>query len=164
MDLDKITVRKIVEESGLSQQTFYNYYKNKEDLVFSVHKVYGQSLIDRLNEDKDYDLNNLLIDNIKFYQEHKQFMLNALKHTKGDNSYFHLSAENAYESLKEYLLKKNNLKRLDKEIDFQLKMYTYASTMMYAYWAEKMPDTGNDEFAEFLKNAMPEKLRNLMNS
>lgn len=53
MDLDKITVRKIVEESGLSQQTFYNYYKNKEDLVFSVHKVYGQSLIDRLNENED---------------------------------------------------------------------------------------------------------------
>lgn len=104
-----------------------------------------------------------MIDNIKFYQDHKQFILNALKHTKGDNSYFHLTAENAYKSLKEYLLKKNNLKRLDKEIDFQLKMYTYASTMMYAYWADKMPETDNDEFAEFLKNAMPEKLRDFMN-
>lgn len=117
MDLDKITVRKIVEESGLSQQTFYNYYKNKEDLVFSVHKVYGQSLIDRLNENEDYDLNNLLIDNIKFYQEHKQFILNALKHTKGDNSYFHLSAENAYKSLKEYLLKKNNSSKVLKSFN-----------------------------------------------
>ena len=70
-----------------------------------------------LNEDEDYDLNNLLIDNIKFYKEHKQFILNALKHTKGDNSYFHLSAENDYKSLKEYLLKKNNYSRVLKSFN-----------------------------------------------
>lgn len=41
MPLDKITVKRIVEESGLSLQTFYNHFKDKYELVLWIHKSEG---------------------------------------------------------------------------------------------------------------------------
>ncbi len=36
--IDKISVKEIVEESGLSLQTFYNHFLDKADLILWVHK------------------------------------------------------------------------------------------------------------------------------
>lgn len=157
MSMDKITVKKIVEESGLSQQTFYNYYKDKSDLILSVHKVYGQMLVDKL-ENGEISQEELLIENNKFYDENKDFMLNVLKNDKDNNSYFISSAENAYDVLYKCILKRKGINKLNKDIDFYLRMYTYSSVFMYAYWAENMTDTSIEEFASYLENSVPEKL------
>lgn len=158
MSMDKITVKKIVEESGLSHQTFYNYYNDKSDLILSVHKVYGQMLVDKL-ENGEISQEELLIENIKFYDENKDFMLNVLKNGKDNNSYFISSAENAYNVLYKYILKRKGINKLNKDIDFYLRMYTYSSVLMYAYWAENMTDTSIEELASYLENSVPEKLR-----
>lgn len=51
------------------------------------------------------------------------------------------------------------INKLNKDIDFYLRMYTYSSVLMYAYWAENMTDTSIEEFASYLENSVPEKLR-----
>lgn len=158
MDVDKITVKKIVEESGLSQQTFYNYYKDKGDLILSVHKVYEQMLMDKL-ERGEISQEELLIENIKLYYENKKFMLNVLKNSKDSKDYFISSAENAYKVLLECILRCKGINKLNKDIDFYLRMYAYSSVMMYVYWAEQMPDTTIEEFASYLENSVPEKLK-----
>ena len=37
MPVDKITVKQIVDESGLSLQTFYNHFLDKADLILWIH-------------------------------------------------------------------------------------------------------------------------------
>jgi AcrR family transcriptional regulator len=37
-ELERITVKQIVEQSGLSLQTFYNHFHDKEELVAWLHR------------------------------------------------------------------------------------------------------------------------------
>lgn len=158
MSVDKITVKMLVEESGLSLQTFYNHYLDKADLILSVHKVELNRLIKKYDSGK-YSYHDILIENIMFYYDHKDFFLNAIKHTNGQDSYLKMSIDEAYKMSYEYILKNNCIDTLNTEIDFYLRMYTTSAVYMYAYWAEKMPKTSVEEFAHYLENAIPSKLK-----
>lgn len=105
MPINKITVKMIVEESGLSLQTFYNHYIDKSDLILSIHKKEGDRLMEKF-ERNEIDLKDLILENARFYSEHKNFMLNAIKHTSGQDFYGLMSGKNAYHVFNKYLLKK----------------------------------------------------------
>ena len=158
MPVDKISVKMLVEESGLSLQTFYNHYIDKADLILSVHKVEINRLLKKYDSGES-TYHEILIENIRFYYDHKDFFLNAIKHTSGQDSYLKMSIDEAYKMSYEYMLKKNCINFLNTEIDFYLRMYTTSGVCMYAYWAEKMPETTVEEFARYLENAIPAKLR-----
>lgn len=159
--LDKITVKMIVEESGLSLQSFYNYYLDKDDLILSIHKKEGDRLIKDF-EDEKISLRELIYNNAKFYFDHKNFMLNAIKHTSGQDSYGLTSGKNAYKVLRNHLLKKKNIKTLPRDIDFFLKMSVTANVWIHAYWVENMEDLSLDEFTDLIFEALPVKLRDYM--
>lgn len=155
--MNKITVKMIVEESGLSLQTFYNYYKDKAELVLSIHKNEGNKIMEKLDKEQ-ISFREVIIENAKFYLKYKNFMLNAIKNTSGQDSYALLSADNAYNIFRRYLLKKRNIEKLPADIDFYLKMYTCSNVMMYAYWVENMEETSVEEFADLILEGMPKKL------
>lgn len=93
--MNKITVKMIVEKSGLSLQTFYNYYKDKSELVLSIHKNEGNKIMEKLDKEL-ISFREVIIENAKFYLKYKNFMLNAIKNTSGQDSYALMSADNAY--------------------------------------------------------------------
>ena len=102
----------------------------------------------------------VIIENAKIYLKYKNFMLNAIKNTSGQDSYALMSADNAYNIFRIYLLKKRNIEKLPADIDFYLKMYTCSNVMMYAYWVENMEETSVEEFADLILEGMPKKLSN----
>ena len=156
--IDKITVQQIVEESGLSLQTFYNHFKDKADLILWIHKSKFDELLEKLGKD-GYTYHDLTLENIEFYVKHKDFMWNALTHTHGQDAYWRTSAENAYRVLHAYILKRHGLSQLPEDIDFYLKIYSFASPYIYAEWAFHMPDTPPELFASYVEGAMPEPLK-----
>ncbi|WP_297281998.1 TetR/AcrR family transcriptional regulator [uncultured Anaerococcus sp.] len=158
MSVDKITVKMIVEKSGLSLQTFYNHYIDKADLIISVHKVKSDELLKKFESGK-ITYHEALMENIKFYYDHKNFFLNAIKNTSGQDSYTKMSIEESYRMSYDYILRKNHISNLNNEIDFYLRMYISGGVLMYAYWAEKMPETSVKELAHYLENAIPNKLK-----
>ena len=60
--VDKITVQQIVDESGLSLQTFYNHFKDKADLILWVHKSKFEELLSKLGKD-GYTFHDLINEN-----------------------------------------------------------------------------------------------------
>ncbi len=156
--IDKITVRQIIDESGLSMQTFYNHFKDKADLILWIHRSKFEELLAKLGKD-GYTYHDLTLENIRFYTEHKDFMWNALNHTHGQDSYLHKSAETAYKVLREYILDQRGLSGLPEAIDFYLKVYCYASPFIYAEWAFHMDQTPPEVFAGYVEGAMPEELK-----
>lgn len=155
--IDKITVKMLVEKSGLSLQTFYNHFRDKQDLVLYIHKAEGDNLLKRLEEGESF--RELTLANIRFYRRHRDFMHNALLNTHGMDSYVIRSSLNAYESLKKYILKRFSLDELDEERDLLLKAYCFSCTFMYAEWAFSMKDVSEETFAGYVEDMMPEKLR-----
>ncbi|MBR1854521.1 MAG: TetR family transcriptional regulator [Lachnospiraceae bacterium] len=158
MPMDKITVKQIVDESGLSLQTFYNHFMDKADLVLWVHKSAFDEIMNKIGKD-GYTLYDATMENIRFYYEHKDFMLNALSNTQGQESYANASADNLYQVLSRYIKEKHGLKELSKQVDFCLKMYSAVGPYAYAEWAFHMEDTAPEVFAGYLADIMPEPLK-----
>ncbi len=156
--IDKISVKEIVEESGLSLQTFYNHFLDKADLILWVHKSKFDELLAKLGKD-GYTMHDLTIENAVFYLENKDFMNNALSNTHGQNSYARQSADHAYKVLEQFILAKHTLKELPKELRFYLKMYAFASVYIYSEWAMMMKDITPEEFAYYIEEGMPSALK-----
>ncbi len=159
--IDKITVKQIVDESGLSLQTFYNHFQDKADLVLWVHKSEGDRLISRLEED-EYSFHDLIRDNVRFFADHKDFLLNAYANSHGFESYELRATENAYRVLSDYLLKKKGLDVLPEEIQIQLRMYITGSNRGYLDWQTRYPEIPEETFVRYLEDACPEKLRSFI--
>ena len=156
--VDKITVQQIVDESGLSLQTFYNHFKDKADLILWIHKSKFEELLSKLGKNS-YTFPDLIAENIRFYSDHKDFMWNALNHTHGQDSYWKVSAETGYRMVRAYIIEKNNLEDLPEDLDFYLKAYCCVSTQMYAEWAFHMKETPPEVFAEYIEEIIPEPLK-----
>ncbi|MBQ3668639.1 MAG: TetR family transcriptional regulator [Clostridia bacterium] len=156
--IDKITVQQIVEESGLSLQTFYNHFRDKADLVLWIHKSKFDELLEKLGKN-GYTYRDLTLENSRFYVEHKDYMWNALNHTHGQDNYWRASSENAYRVLRAYILRQHSLPDLPVDINFYLKVYCFAAPYIYAECAFNMENTPPEVFAEYAEGAMPEPLK-----
>ena len=156
--VDKITVQKIVDESGLSLQTFYNHFKDKSELILWIHKSKYDELLGKLGKN-GYTFRDLTMDNIRFYEEHKDFMWNALNNTHGQDSYLKAFQEDTYKVVRQVILERCSLSDLPQDIDFYLKMYCVTAAYMYSEWAFHMNDTPPEIFAEYIEGSMPEPLK-----
>ena len=155
--IEKITVKQIVEGSGLSLQTFYNHFHDKDDLVRWIHRSEGERALTKL-EGKRYSFHDLTIDNVRFYSRNA----NYLRHSMGGgmlNPYAELSAESAIGFLTSYICKSRSLERLPQQIEFYLRMFVYSCLHAFADWALGNAALTEEELAAYLEDGMPEKLK-----
>ena len=72
-DLERITVKQIVEKSGLSLQTFYNHFRDKEDLVAWMHREGSEQALNRLVE-RHCSFHEILLACIRFFAENDNYL------------------------------------------------------------------------------------------
>ncbi len=156
--IDKITVKQIVEESGLSLQTFYNHFKDKYDLIFWIHHFEGERMMSKFG-DNSYGYDELVKDNIRFYLEHKEFMQSAFTSTFGISTYTEMSSENAYRILSDYIVLHYGKDAFTEEIAFYLKMFALSSVKMTTDWMQHSDGLAPEQLTYYLKEGMPEKLK-----
>ena len=155
--VDRITVKQIVEKSGLSLQTFYNHFHDKEDLVHWLHQSGGERMLARL-EGNRYSFHDLTMDNIRFYAQNA----NYLRSDFGEgivNHYAELSAENTYGFLAAFICRRHGFAELPEELSFYLRMYVYACLHIFAEWSLKGWNLPEERLAAYLEQGMPEKLK-----
>ena len=155
--VERITVKQIVEQSGLSLQTFYNHFHDKEDLVRWMHQWGGERILSRL-QGRNYSFHDLTRDNIRFYAENA----NYLRSSFGSgivNHYAEISGENAYRFLSAFICRRCGLEALPEELSVYLWMYVYACLHIFAEWSLKNWDLPEERLAVYLEQGMPEKLK-----
>ena len=155
--IDRITVKQIVEESGLSLQTFYNHFHDKADLVVWVHLSETEKFFQKM-EAGDYSFRDLLADNVRFYAEHRDYLMNAHMNTHGFESYEKRSFEYGYNKLAAYIQKKFGLEQLPDELGFLLRLYLYGSNRGYVEWQTRYNNVSEADFVSYLVDACPQKL------
>lgn len=156
--LDKITVKQIVAESGLSLQTFYNHFSDKYELILWLHLAESDRLIGRLGRD-GYNFYDLLRDYARYYSGHRAFFINAIANTHGQDSYAIRSSEHSYTALSEYIKEKHSVSVLPEEVDVYLRMFVCATNMVFFYWASTQNEVPPDTLARFFAAGMPEGLK-----
>ena len=155
--IEKISVKQIVEESGLSLQTFYNHFRDKNDLVEWFHRSEAERALARL-EGKRYSFHDLTMDNIRFYSQNANYLRSSMD---GDlfNPYAELSAENAIRFLTAYICRRSGIEVLPDQISFYLKMFVYSCLHIYGEWAIRDWPLTPEQLAAYVEDGMPEKLK-----
>ena len=154
---DRITVKQIVEASGLSLQTFYNHFHDKEDLVLWIHRRGGERALARL-EGKRCTFHDLTNESIRFFSQNA----NYLRVSMGGgmvNAYAEISAESAYDFLSAFICRRRQYTELPEELAFYLRMYVYSCLHIFADWSLRGWELPEERLAEYLEQGMPEKLK-----
>lgn len=129
--LDNITVKDILDASGISRPTFYKYFYDKQDLMTYVFKI---ELADPFFWDFSMGLKEREVLFLKHLAKNRSFYLNALK-TSGQNSFYDLWIELAYSSLHAYFKYTQVGKKMDdSDLVFTAKYLAYAWVNMNISW------------------------------
>ena len=89
-NVDKITIRDIVEHCGLTKTTFYNHFQDKYDLIVQIYAEPVKNIVNRF--DANYGLREAIADVLNYSADNRRFIINVLKNTSGQNSFlYHVS-------------------------------------------------------------------------
>lgn len=86
--LERVTVKRILERSGVSRQTFYNHFLDKNDLIC---QVYEQRMVSAFNDaDRSFAYRDELVAALRRMHEHGEFMRQACRMTGQNNLCDHM--------------------------------------------------------------------------
>ena len=158
MPLDKITVKDIVADCGLTRQTFYRNFQDKYDLV----NWYFEKLVQQSFEEMGVSLTlkEGLTKKFQFIQEERTFFTCAFA-CNDQNSLISYDYEYILKFYRKILVKKQQ-KPLEEDIDFLLRMYCHGSILMTVEWVKSGMKREPEEMAELMIQALPERLNSLL--
>ena len=90
--INKITIANIADNCELTQPTFYRYFKDKYDMIAWIYAREAGKNISKVGTD-GYVWKDTFLDGMRFYVKNQKFMVNALKHTSGRDSFLFQMAE-----------------------------------------------------------------------
>jgi len=156
--VDKITVKEITQNCGLTPTTFYNHFQDKYDLIVWIYSVQLEKIMDKIGQN-GYNFPNALKDCIQYYAENKKFLINAITHTSGQNSFINHMSKINFNALSNYLKRINNFDELPQDLSIIVKMYVYGTVCMSCEWLIDKKPIVIDEFIKLLEEGLPESLK-----
>ena len=109
--INKITIANIVENCELTQPTFYRHFKDKYDMMIWIYvKEIGKSF-EKIGTDK-HEWKDTIIDGVVYFTENKKFLINALKHTSGRDSFLWQMSKMNIEFMENEIKKRDAYKRM----------------------------------------------------
>ena len=158
--VNKITVKDISANCGLTPQTFYNHFADKYDLILWAYRVRVDELNERY-EKGELEWRQLLKEYLRGFKENDKEILNIMKNTHGSDSYYVGTSTHLLKCMKESLKKRLRVEELDAKTDMLLNTYIGGLINVIALWLDQRDDLDEKDMAEILDLAMPEYLREI---
>lgn len=156
--LAKITILDISKRSGISRQTFYNHFKDKNELIRWMFIC----TLDRWDLVEKEGYYAYLCDLYRKAQENSAFLRQACLLT-GQNSLAEEIFIITYNYHKRHIMKQMGGKPLTDEIEYALHFDAYGSASCYIQWlTQKMPVSPED-MALHAYESMPPSIRQYFN-
>lgn len=155
--IDRITVRDVLEKSGVSRATFYKYFDDKMDLMMYPFFSFMERNF------KSSDANGLIGLNVRFLQflkDHQKFFENAFK-SEGQNSCereLRRYGIKAFEQSYTYPLNKAEAELTPKEM-YVIEFYAVGAFAVVQKWVEGGMKESPQMLGELIYSCMPEALR-----
>ena len=130
-NIDKITIKDIIEHCGLPRTTFYNHFQDKYALIVWI-----------------YDFRN-------YSSANRRFLINAIKHNSGQNSFLNQVSRIHFETMYEVM---SGGGRLPLRIEQLLKLYIFGTVQLSCEWLIKKMPISINEFATILATGLPAEL------
>lgn len=153
--LSKITVSNIVTKAGAGRQTFYNHFKDKNDLIYWIFccTLRGERKLMQTAGYYTY-LKKLYTE----AQNYRNFLRQACA-LEGQNSLSEAIFLQTYDYHKKYIEEHFGKEVLDDQLEWALKFHAYGAANMYIRWAEQgMPGSGETQ-AAYALHCMPDSIK-----
>lgn len=147
----QITVKDILEVSGISRPTFYKYFLDKQDLIEYVFK---KELCEPYFMDYTRDLQAREILFLSHLAKHRSFYIHALE-TVGQNSFYSMWLDQAVTSLYGFFRANQEYSSInDAYLMFASKYLAYAWVNMNIDWLKNPQNMMPEDMASMLNTMM----------
>jgi len=143
--LNKISIREIVEDSGLNRQTFYYHFKDKYDLV---NWIYYTDFVTSFEENELNSQWSILESICEFFYNNRGFYCNALE-VKGQNSFYDYFGEVLSPII---AIEFENIFQ-DEDKEFYITFFTDAIRTSITRWLLEDSKIPPNEFVKLIENA-----------
>ena len=152
--VEKITVKEITEECGVTRQTFYRNFQDKYDLInWYFDKILIESFA-HMGEGKT--VYEALVNKFHYIQEEKLFFKAAFK-----NDDQNCLRDHDFQLITAFYtdqIESRTGKKISPHLQFQLEMYCQGSIFMTVQWVLGYRKCTPEELARSLAGAMPAEL------
>lgn len=156
--VDKITVKEIAQNCGLTAQTFYNHFRDKYDLIAWIYSTEAEKIMRKVDF-KNYTWKNTLADWIIYSIENKNFLKNLILNTSGSDSFINYVSNVNIKIMSDYIKRSQKIENLSIDIEISVKVYCYGTVCVLCEMILKDLPIPTEDFIKFLENALPESLK-----
>lgn len=154
--VEKITVQNIVDHCGAGRQTFYNHFRDKEDLIGFVFMNDERRCIEHLKENHSLKEQVKLIFDI--FIEKKQFYVSTYI-TTGQNSLGDTIFEHYYDYYTKKIAEIYGENAVDEKLKAAIRFHCYGSIGYVRQWMKDGMKLSSEELAEIIFDNIPEKVK-----
>ncbi|MDR1571817.1 MAG: TetR/AcrR family transcriptional regulator C-terminal domain-containing protein [Clostridiales Family XIII bacterium] len=154
--LAKATVQDIVRKAGTSRQTFYNHFRDKNDLISWTYftRITG----DMRAIDGDCGLYGFVYDAHRYCVEHKRFFMQACA-LQGQNSLREYMLRHNYENYLNLIIEKHGEGVLTDELLWAIEFNACGAICMHLKWVQDGMTLAPETKARYVVDCIPEILR-----
>ncbi len=156
--INKISVREISEQCGVTSQTFYNHFKDKYDLIFWAHKQRVDEIAEGYSNGS-LSAEKALCMYIDGFSQNAETILNACRNTDGPDSFKWYAADYLTQIIMGFVKNKKNVEEVPVEIRFDISLYSVGISAMIFKWLRDEQPISDTQLSEYLLKAMPPLLR-----
>lgn len=160
--LENVTVTEICKEADISKRTFYNYYKDKFDIIINASSIPGLEV----PEPETYSLyviEDYIKERLNWLVSHKKFLNNISTYT-GQNSPVVSFKNEIREYLTDMIEKKTSSQNIDTEILISIRYFTDGIVDLIIEIILSDEEFAKNFFSKekFLENFIPQNLREFL--
>ena len=157
---DKITIKELTQNCGMTSPTFYKYFHDKYELMAWIYNEKVEESIENLG--KTISFEDVVHKWIEAIFEDEEFFLNVLKNAVGQNSFRYATNDHAIHLLSDWIKKYHNMSELPSDIQFYLRFYMRGMAETMNDWCLGNCSISPQEMIKLLIGAMPNKLKPLL--
>jgi probable dihydroxyacetone kinase regulator len=152
--IDKITVREVAANCGITTVTFYNHFRDKYELLIWIYVNQAVNIMKKTNAD-GYSWRDTLYDVIHFFSENRKFLLNALRHTSGHDSFSSHMEQINIDIITGEVKKSLGSRPLTTELDYDIRIFCYGTIRLVFDWLTSEKPIPPDEIAQIMEKSLP---------
>ena len=156
--INKITIAEIASNCSMTSTTFYRHFKDKYDLIAWIYVGMAQNNLAKIGQN-GYMWKDTLLDGMKFYEENRKYMVNALKHTSGRDSFINQMTEMNIGFISEEIQKKRDDHQVPADLVPLIKIYCYGTGQYLCEWLMDSKPDSCEAVAVAMEACIPEDLR-----
>lgn len=158
--VNKITIKELTTNCGLTPPTFYNHFRDKYELMAWIYNQKVESSLKNFGVTDSFE--DIICRWLEIILEDEEFYINLLKNSVGQNSFRYATNDHAINLLTDWIKMRHNFDELPPPIYFCVKFFMRAVSEFVNDWCLGKRECSPQVMAKFLVEAMPAPLKPLL--